>query len=175
MGAACGASVWWGQKYGDTVREKVKADLTNVITNSYKEGTRGPPHLVIDAIQRDMQCCGANSYQDWVSSIYNNNNSSKLAIGPGYVNIRGSSFNVPASCCKKDSNNCESARRGITESNFGTKSKDINSEGCFIKLDNYVKEKWSYLITIGLILVGCQIFALLHTCCLCCAVSSSKN
>ena len=174
MGAACGASVWWGHEYGDLVRNKIQSDLTSVITNNYKDESRGSTEIVVDALQRDMQCCGAKSIYDWSLSVYNNNhNKSKHVIGPG--NVKSSPFNVPASCCKSNSQHCEVERHNITETNLSKKTQDINTEGCFHKLDIYVKEKWSYLIIIGLILVACQVFALLFTCCLCCAISTSDK
>ncbi|XP_015787860.1 CD151 antigen [Tetranychus urticae] len=175
MGVACGAAVWWSNEYRTDVSEKVQTSLQKMIRENYRGNlTRPTTEVVIDRLQKDMQCCGARNLTDWSVSRYNQGNRPKLEIGIG-KDRSSIAFSVPASCCRVGAPDCEVARKGITMDNLESKKFSINNEGCLHKLDAFVGDKWTYLILIGMTLIGCQILALLFTCCFCCFLSGQKN
>ncbi|XP_074599757.1 CD63 antigen-like [Brevipalpus obovatus] len=171
MCVACGSAVWWSNTYKEDVRVKVLTSLQRVIQGNYLENRRGPTEAIIDKVQEDFQCCGVKNFADWSSSKYNQPNRTKPDIGVGGDTL-STAFAVPASCCNKTSYNCELSRKGITEKNMESKKTDINTEGCFDKLGQFVESKWGLLIMIGVVLICCQIIALLLTCCFCCTLYS---
>lgn len=175
MAVACGAAVWWSNEYKTDVVDKVQTSLQKLIRENYRgDLSRPATEAIIDRVQRDMQCCGAKNLTDWSVSRYNQGNRTKLEVGLG--NDRSAiNFSVPASCCKIGAPDCETVRRGITLSNLDQKKFSINSDGCLRKLDDFVIQKWTLLILIGMVLIGCQVLALLFTCCFCCFLSGQKN
>ena len=133
--------------------------------------------MLVDRIQRDFECCGAAGPEDWVNSSYNRNTSG-IEFGIGAL---GKTFNIPTSCCvpsptdtPSSYSSCDNRVRGLrdtTEVKRLVQDQLIFGSGCLEKFENFMKDKWQWILITGAILIGVQVFALIFACVLCCAIS----
>ncbi|KXJ17895.1 tetraspanin-33 [Exaiptasia diaphana] len=106
---------------------------------------------IIDAVQTDWECCGAESYQDWEANVYFN-----CSAPLGSSRRCG----VPFSCCKKDlqeNRQCGFGARdpklkGLQKINA---LKAINTFGCVQQGTVWLTNNWALLggIAIGILVL----------------------
>ena len=69
--------------------------------NSYKTSGGGSAKLILDTVQRELQCCGYDSMEDWFLELEN-------AVVQPRGDSRSSSLNrsLPDSCCPAEIEEC---------------------------------------------------------------------
>jgi len=129
-----------------------------------------PKHLMHS---KHLECCGAEGPQDWQTSKFNNN-TKVLDLA---LSSQEAIFVIPASCCKANLSETvckQETRRKVGETNVG-ESSSIYPKGCTEKL---VQEAEKHLLSILAIIAGIlaiEIFALMVSLCLCCAVGDRED
>ncbi|KAG9491472.1 hypothetical protein GDO78_000136 [Eleutherodactylus coqui] len=103
--------------------------------NSTKETSR-----VINDLQKDLKCCGANSSQDWAN----------------YDPFKGTKF-LPDSCCKNITTNCG---RSVSNPN------NFNNEGCVNKVEGLFKNNIPIVAGVALGIAFFEILGIVFACCL---------
>lgn len=178
MCVACGAAVWWSAENLDAVQEQLQKDVVRVVRQQYGRGVHGTTEVIIDAIQRDFECCGVRGPTDWATSLYNTPNLNKTVVDFG-VTGSGSSgvFRVPTSCCLRSTGDCERIRTLVPVGRNPPQGfpSGIANRGCHDKLTNYVSEQWNWLLIAAILIISVQSLALLLACCLCCVISRSDD
>ena len=182
MCVACGAAVWWSTENQELMKSKLQNEVLTVVREKYGKGNPGPTESIVDSIQRDFACCGLKGYQDWANSFYNQpgSNGSLVDYGLGGTQTPprnpNERFKLPASCCSTgvSSYDCERFR---TELNHSPSQPvpGIHVDGCWLKFNRYIEEQWKWLIIVAVLVIGVQFFALILSCCLCCAISRSDD
>ncbi|XP_055296706.1 CD9 antigen-like [Sitodiplosis mosellana] len=125
-----------------------------------------------DAFQKHLECCGAEGPKDWQTSKFNNNTKA-LNLD---VSSPPETFIIPQSCCK--ANISEAICKKETRIPIGAskiESQSIHLKGCSEKL---VQEAQNHLLIILAIIAGIlvfEIFALMISLCLCCAVGDRED
>ena len=174
MCVACGAAVWWSAENASIVKERLQKDILKVMKEKYGRGPNRATDSLIDAIQKDFQCCGVKGPSDWASSLYNAPNATRTIVDYGVTGGTGAAgvYRVPASCCIRHFVGCDKVRSEVPVTRAGSAPYEgINPGGCLEKVDRYIEEQWKWLIIVAGVLIGVQFFALLFACCLCCALS----
>jgi len=149
----------------------VKSSVAQSI--KYEYGTNQLQTQTFDAFQKHLECCGAEGPQDWQTSKYNNN-TKVLDLA---LSSQEAIFVIPASCCKANLSETvckQETRRKVGETNVG-ESSSIYPKGCTEKL---VQEAEKHLLSILAIIAGIlaiEIFALMVSLCLCCAVGDRED
>jgi len=76
------------------------------LIRQYQSGSNGAAHIIIDAVQRELQCCGFNSFEDWNSGV-----SMKTQ---DLVMERTLTSHLPSSCCPLNERICSYEAAFIT-------------------------------------------------------------
>jgi hypothetical protein len=117
---------------------------------------------------------------DWHNSLFNDKEH-----GPGRNRTRpfhvesgitgNEHYQVPASCCKSNlaRSECEQQRKFVLR--LGENAVGLNREGCVSKVETFVEEKWKFFVLITSALVAVQLFALIFSCCFCCAIGRVES
>jgi len=126
-----------------------RADAHNIISSKMNEGltnyNKGEEYKGVtdtwNAVQSDFVCCGVKDYNDWKNTTF------------------GESVNgVPDACCKTAVKKCG-------EEVFTTKgADDINQEGCFKKLEEFVVDNVAIIGGVGIGIAILQIIGVLISC-----------
>ncbi|XP_051890109.1 tetraspanin-7-like [Pristis pectinata] len=106
----------------------------------------------IDDIQRTLDCCGVESYKDWVPSPW-----SEEQFGNG---------SVPLSCC--------TVRKGCQNNPVTPDARGIYKEGCFKKIYNFVNDNLFYIAVGALGLAVVQVIGIVLACLLASRIPSSE-
>lgn len=196
MCVACGAAVWWSTENMAFLKEQSQKEVLVVVREKYGRGTTGATETIVDAIQKDFQCCGLKGYHDWATSFYNqgSNKNNNSVLDYGVVggtsfssSASSSTFKVPASCCTSGTSpyDCERIRSellppapfsGLASVQAGPGApREIHQDGCWSKFNRYFEEQWKWLIIVAVLILGIQFFAIILSCCLCCAISRSDK
>lgn len=179
MCVACGAAVWWSAENLDAVQERLQRDVVRVVREKYGRGNVGTTEKIVDAIQKDFECCGVRGPTDWAASLYNTPNLNRTVVDFGVTGTGSPGlFRVPSSCCTKniDDQDCERLRTAVPVSrNSQSFPIGIASRGCHDKLTNYVNEQWNLLLIAAGLIIGVQSLALVLACCLCCVISRQDD
>ncbi|XP_041059052.1 tetraspanin-7-like [Carcharodon carcharias] len=96
----------------------------------------------IDDIQRTLDCCGVESYKDWVSSPWSEEQ------------FRNGS--VPLSCC--------TVRRGCRNNPVTLDARGIYKDGCFKKIYDFVNDNMFHIATGALGLAVVQVIGIVLAC-----------
>lgn len=180
MCVACGAAVWWSAENLDAVQERLQKDMVRVVRQQYGREGHVTTEVIVNAIQRDFECCGVRGPTDWATSLYNTPNMNRTIVDFG-VSGSGSSgvFRVPASCCLRSAFSADDCERIRTLVPVGRSPQGFPSgiagRGCHDKLTNYVSEQWNLLLIAAILIISVQSLALLLACCLCCVISRSDD
>ncbi|XP_050981001.1 tetraspanin 37 [Labeo rohita] len=96
-----------------THKGKIDADLAPLkdVFQNYSSNSRDPDTKAVDALQRELRCCGLKNYTDWLETPWFN---------------QSGKYEVPLSCCNKTFHSCN----GTLDS-----PQLLYNEGCQIKLE----------------------------------------
>jgi len=150
------------EKLVDTsIQSTVKHKYTDNDTTTQK---------TFDMIQEGLECCGYEGPGDWSRSIYNNYDFSGQEIGG--IKHQGATFKIPRSCCvTPESVVCRQTVRDATLATNGKfTSSNIYTDGCAQKMKSFLEEHLVYVVGIGLAIIFMEIFGMLCSLCLCCAL-----
>ncbi|XP_067219223.1 tetraspanin 37 [Chanodichthys erythropterus] len=94
-------------------KRKLDVDLAPLkdVFQNYSGNSQDPDTKAVDALQRELQCCGVNNYTDWLETPWFNHSSKD---------------EVPLSCCNKTFHYCNGTLHFPVL---------INNEGCQVKLE----------------------------------------
>ncbi|KAK2900754.1 hypothetical protein QQF64_015248 [Cirrhinus molitorella] len=108
-----------------THKGKIDADLAPLkdVFQNYSGNIQDPDTKAVDALQRELRCCGVKNYTDWLETRWFN---------------QSRKFEVPLSCCKRNFHSCN----GTLDS-----PQMLYNEGCQHKL----KEK--LLLSVNVIII----------------------
>uniref|UniRef100_A0A8C0H9D6 Tetraspanin n=1 Tax=Chelonoidis abingdonii TaxID=106734 RepID=A0A8C0H9D6_CHEAB len=122
-GLAAGLSALF---YRRAIAEGFRAGLREAV-RAYGEDEQKADAL--DSLQRALDCCGAESYRDWLAS-------------PWSLAQPARNGSVPGSCCL--------ARRGCQHSPLPPEARGIHRDGCFAKVSGFVSDNLFYIATAAL-------------------------
>ncbi|XP_061702465.1 tetraspanin-10 [Syngnathoides biaculeatus] len=112
--------------------------------------------FIVDEIQSNLQCCGADSYRDWEMNVYYNCSS------PGVL-----ACGVPATCCVDPLDNstvwnsqCGLGAQALDQ--FSAQSV-IFLGGCLGNIRRWLEQREGSIGTVALVLLGVQILTLVVT------------
>lgn len=148
-------------------RNRIKRDTSRLISQHYGQGNNNATEMLIDRIQRNLECCGATTPDDWINSNYNGGGIERGVTGSTF-------YKLPHSCCNTailtNPQMCAAKVDNIPR-HESLGSESIYKEGCLKKLEDWITNKWPWIVITGGILIGVQLFALIFACVLCCAIS----
>ena len=116
-----------------TVKDKMKKSI-----DKYNNSTTGDIKKIWDWVQKDVKCCGVETYMDW-------------------NRVMEGEHKVPDSCCKVETEGCGKAGFFDTEK--------IYTEGCLVTLKTKILENSGHAIGVGVgigilnflgVIVGCR-------------------
>ncbi|XP_068606423.1 tetraspanin-10 [Brachionichthys hirsutus] len=112
--------------------------------------------FLVDEMQSNLQCCGAENYRDWEINIYYN------CSAPGVL-----ACGVPATCCVDPLENgtvwnsqCGVGAQALDEF---TAQSVIFLGGCLGGISRWVEQHEGLLGTIGIVVIGLQILSVVVT------------
>lgn len=120
-----------------------------------------------------MQCCGADTPQDWAESKFNQGN--KYTPTSLTVSQLNPLFNVPKSCCTEgiSATECELARKtgkiGAIIPNM------LYSQGCTEKFIELLKQNMLIAGAIGIGIIAIELLGIILSLVLCIAISRSDR
>ncbi|ETE70909.1 Tetraspanin-7, partial [Ophiophagus hannah] len=126
--------------YRENIAEGFQNGLREAI-NSYTKGEEKAEAL--DFIQRNLNCCGIESYRDWFSS-------------PWSVEQRAPNGSVPVSCCR--------TQRGCLHAPLPSDARGIYHNGCFSKVHDFVSYNIFYIASAALGLALMQVVGIILSC-----------
>lgn len=97
----------------------------------------------LDSIQRTLDCCGVDSYQDWFAS-------------PWSMEQQVPNGSVPMSCCR--------AHRSCAHSPLPLDTQGIYHDGCFSKVYDFVNDNMFYIGTTALGVALMQVVGIVMAC-----------
>ncbi|XP_076472175.1 CD151 antigen-like [Babylonia areolata] len=137
--------------YKDKLEDEFKKGIIKSIEEDY---LKNPDSF--DAVQKELECCGASGPKDYENSTWYKENEKK--------NI---SYEIPASCCKPNVNLKDCQER--------TDQDSFYKEGCQDKLVEWMEDHSTILIGVGCGIAALQIFGLVFAICLCRSIDDEKN
>lgn len=134
------------------LKELVEESMKQTIQNVY--GSDQVVTDAVDAMQKGLKCCGAESPKDWFSSKY------------GFI---------PGSCCVEEGCEVPNALAAFAKLLAGNTDIIIYTEGCSTKLFEQLEQYTVILagLTIGIGVV--QLLGMVFSCCLCIAIGRQDN
>jgi len=129
-----------------TVQSKYGSNESTLVTASW------------DIIQYEFECCGVDSYRDWIWSQWRSKQADNVE--------------VPDTCCKltnSDPSKPQPENRELcnTEaSNGDSKPTQLHPKGCESKLDSWLKSYWGVLIGIVVFVIVIEVAGIVLSCCL---------
>ncbi|XP_023332388.1 CD151 antigen [Eurytemora carolleeae] len=125
--------------YRHDVHHELVSVLNKTITEQY--GINNSTTAAIDTLQKGLHCCGAQSFEDWSSTVWSTSG------------IRGSN-QVPDSCCKTVSRLC-----GVRDH-----PSNIYYTGCGESLGSLASTHLLLLGSVALTVALIQIFGVVFSC-----------
>uniref|UniRef100_A0A8C6VK91 Tetraspanin n=1 Tax=Naja naja TaxID=35670 RepID=A0A8C6VK91_NAJNA len=107
------------------------------------EGFQNGLREALDFIQRNLNCCGIESYRDWFSS-------------PWSVEQQAPNGSVPVSCCRTQS--------GCLHAPLPSDARGIYQNGCFSKVHDFVSYNMFYIASAALGLALMQVVGIILSC-----------
>lgn len=155
----------WAWMHLESFEKAVKGQVQHMIQKDYS--TSEVITSTIDAMQKDLRCCGLDGPQDWSSAKINQKAEPGSVAGYMEAGVRAvGAYEVPRSCCV-DEDTCEVSRH------FGGASSvlhGLHQQGCGTALWNGLYNNLLLVCAIGLGIAVLQILGLIFTMVLCCAV-----
>ncbi|XP_018432233.1 PREDICTED: tetraspanin-7-like [Nanorana parkeri] len=131
--------------YRRDIADGFQSGLRNAVL-SYAEDEEKANAL--DAIQRNLQCCGVHSYRDWFESPW--------SLEQQYDHQGYKNGSVPSSCCQR--------RKGCRNISLFSEASGIHREGCFKKVCDFVSDNMFYIATVALGLALMQVIGIVLSC-----------
>ncbi|XP_077324827.1 tetraspanin-7-like [Lithobates pipiens] len=141
-GLAAGLS---GLFYRRDIAEGFQSGLKNAVL-SYAEDEEKADAL--DAIQKNLHCCGVHSYHDWFESSW--------SLEQQYDDLRHKNGSVPSSCCQ--------TRKACHNNPLLIEVSGIHREGCFKKVCDFVSDNMFHIATVALGLALIQVIGIVLSC-----------
>lgn len=158
----------WAWMYRDEVNKIIEVQVTKMVKDEY--GASRSVEKTIDAVQYDLQCCGAMQPNDWAHSRLNSND--KHAIEVGISSKSDGFYTLPATCCtSKDPEICDLHRK-IKFAGHSLDSMQIHTQGCIPRLQSYFNENIIIMIGIGIGIGIIQVMGFIFSMALCCVIRS---
>uniref|UniRef100_A0A2I9LNU8 Tetraspanin n=1 Tax=Centruroides hentzi TaxID=88313 RepID=A0A2I9LNU8_9SCOR len=145
--------------------KKVIADeLTKIIQKQYGNSTVA--NNTIDAIQHDLQCCGAYKPEDWAESNFNKWRTDISVLDK--ISKKLGTYEVPESCCKNPETCVRMPLNGVL-------GDSVYSKGCIDAMEDFIKHNLKIVVGIGIGLGSIQILGLIFSIVLCCAIKNGEG
>ncbi|CAL1615835.1 unnamed protein product [Knipowitschia caucasica] len=103
----------------------------------------------VDYLQTQLQCCGVQNYTSWTNTTWFSRNST-----------------VPLSCCKLNTSSCTGR---LDQPDL------LNTQGCQVKLTNFLHESLSYAMLVILGFAIIKFFGMLSVCVITCRSNNRRN
>lgn len=123
----------------------VETNMEKGLLNYGKTGAEGVTETW-NIIQHELNCCGAQEYQDWVNTTFS-----------------GDSKDVPDSCCLTDVEGCG---KGILNKTPQNAAKVIHTTGCLSKFEEVIVGNVATVGSLGVVIALIQIVGVIFACCL---------
>lgn len=167
------------------VEDKVHTYMTDTWME-YDPQKRLSLSAVIDSYQQTFQCCGVDSYVDWMAINAKRSNFGGLAGGGSGPNMAGiaNTFtaSVPDSCCKEGKSGC--GEGGIIQGAAGAaasmftgsqKTSNINTNGCFTQIKNLMHLHGNIVAGVVLGVSVVELIGLVFACYLASSIKKDKR
>nr|CAD7443156.1 unnamed protein product [Timema bartmani]CAD7460419.1 unnamed protein product [Timema tahoe] len=159
----------WGYNNRAPLEDSLRDSITTTVKEEY--GTVQTRTVTFDAIQKGMQCCGANGPNDWSGSRYNNADKSGIDLTfKSLVQM----YRIPASCCTV----AESSVACVAGQEVGTGasiSGIMYSQGCIDKMIETLRQHMSIVLGVGLGIIIIEALGLVFSLVLCCAIHNTEH
>jgi len=154
-----------GQPYGEFIQQGVKQ---TVELNYNKNNTAAMK--TFDLVQTELECCGTSGPQSWKRSVFNEFNfDGELGI----ATIKAS-YNVPRSCCRApETPDCSNNLQLQNDQN--PSDQRLWKEGCVEALTKVISDHVIYILGAGAAVLFMEIFGMLCSLWLCCAVKRIED
>jgi len=140
--------------YRTNVEAVLQKEMLNEVKNKYMPDTATKDGW--DFLQKQMKCCGANSYEDYHGSKWYNTTVGK----PGHTE-------VPESCCLTEGSTIVNKTECMHETiPMVTPKKYLNQQNCYNAIMTWFKTHTMIMMIIGFVVAALEIFGLLAACCL---------
>lgn len=159
------ATVVWVYCNSDKLEAMIRYNMKSTVEEEYYKDER--LQKTYDAIQRGLNCCGAEYAADW-------NKSKNILVGA--TPEEKSTFNIPRSCCNPlaDALTCEKSTQNLRIGQ-GIDFKVVSEEGCIKKVINIVRENVSIVLYVAIAIIILEFIGLIFTIILTIAVGKSHH
>jgi len=164
---AVGIMVYFqGKPYDVFVHEGVKQTVQFNYNNNNTAAMK-----TFDMIQEELQCCGLTGPKSWKKSVFNEYNFQGEELG---ITNTKSDYNVPRSCCRApDTPDCFNNLK--LDNNQIPSEARLYKEGCSLALTTVVTQHLVYILGAGAAVLFMEIFGMLCSLWLCCAVKRIED
>uniref|UniRef100_A0A182XXY0 Tetraspanin n=1 Tax=Anopheles stephensi TaxID=30069 RepID=A0A182XXY0_ANOST len=149
----------WAFQNSDKLVNVVRSAVKDVVQTKY--GVIPTRTATMDAFQKHYKCCGAEGWNDWQSSAFNNADRPALSIE---ISTKPASYKVPETCCVSN----------ITPEQC-KKATHMEHLGCMEKLVEAVEDNMKLICYIGAAIVGIELLTLILALLLRCAIRRKDN
>lgn len=162
----------WAFHNRDHLNDMIEKSVSYTVTHEYSRVQSRT--IAFDTFQKKLKCCGAKGPSDWAASIYNDKDLGNKEVISLVVSKIIPNYKVPESCCRDDVDikACAIGREfAFTTSLFPS----IYEQGCARKLVSIVEDNWIIVLIVTLVIALLEIFALIFSLALCCAIRDDDN
>ncbi|CEF71403.1 BcDNA.LD19727 [Strongyloides ratti] len=156
--------------YKEKLEKYVGDSMTKAMNTKY--GVDDEYTSVIDRLQRDFECCGVNSYRDWLKTSWSID---KEGLDEGIeLGIGGNTYGrVPTSCCNINGLNEYDTNCGVSFNNLElwTYERFLNIDGCVNAIKLKAKQHVSLAVALSVFISAVQLFGIFLTMTYCCCIN----
>lgn len=143
----------WGYSYKDELNDLIRRSVKDTVLFDYgKDDSRTK---AFDSIQKELQCCGADGPEDWVSS-----NFKKLPLTLSSPEVE---YSLPPSCCSTEDSADPRCINAVKPKPAAPIPDVIYKEGCTEKLLAELSTYLTWLIILVSILIISQLVGLVFS------------
>lgn len=140
-----------GFVFRSQVGDQLKKDLNGTLSQ-YGESDKKGVTDAFDLLQEKEKCCGVNGYKDWQTTPF----------------TEGNHTFVPDSCCKEVKTGC-----GVIPG--GTDTSKINTEGCYQKTLDLLRDNLLLICGLGVAVAVIQLLSMISALVMICKIKDEST
>lgn len=155
----------WAYLHKSEMKSYINSHVKALIQEQYGKDSEPLALKTVDAMQRDLKCCGIDGPGDWANH--------KTFMGISEIGI----YTVPRSCCtSQDPTLCDALRKiALVGSLTAQIFSGIHTKGCSQRLQEFVEEHLTVVIGVAIGMAVAQLLALIFSIVLCCGIRDSQG
>ncbi|GAB6021259.1 hypothetical protein CHUAL_003873 [Chamberlinius hualienensis] len=164
--AEVGAGVWAFLRKGDL--DSLIEDALQYTIKNY--GSEALQTEALDAIQRQVKCCGVKGPFDWKDSKYGRESTPDIGVAS-----KVGFYRVPKSCCNAPENSPACSEMVRAQHTLGAIFSNIHTEGCKKAVQQFANEMLDYVAGIGIGIAIIELLGMILSMILCCAIRHDND